>query len=167
MIPSTRTLSAELARDILGAKQLAHRHQARRAWTLLWGAFAGLSLASVLIVAGYLPDWTPHLLFAGFAAGVGFATLMLALGRNVLFSTGARCPECDHDWEIRRPPRDRSHDIMPNWASCPGCGVEMRTRVLEEFLHREAIQAGWLNTRVFDLPTQNAELDALVKPEKA
>jgi hypothetical protein len=155
-----RAMTAELARDILAAKQLARRHQARRAWTLLWGGVAGVSLASVVIVAGFLQEWTPYLLVGGLAAGLGFAALMLALGRNVLFATGARCPECDHDWELHRPPPGRPHDVMSNWAACPGCGVEMRSRVLEEFLQREALQGGWLHTRQFDLPTQSAELGA-------
>jgi hypothetical protein len=123
--------SPPLAKSALAAKRLAESNQTKR--NLVF--FAGIGMAILAFVAYIVTnervDVEPNNFVVAVAIGSVSAGLMLWRFSAYITPSLAACPNCGLSWEIKEGRYVPYSERMPLWDRCPGCGLPMRTALLE------------------------------------
>jgi len=125
------SLSSSVAEAALVAKRLAQRNRSKRNLVLLAGAL----LAVLCVVTYFLVAPTtavgPGAIVLAVAFGACAAGLVILRFSARLTPALASCPSCGQSWEIKEGRGVPYAERMPYWDKCPGCGLPMRTELLE------------------------------------
>lgn len=123
--------STPLAQSALAAKRLAESNRTKRN-LVFFAAIAMAVLAFVAyIVTNERADVEPSDLVVAVALGSVSAGLVLWRFSAHITPSLAACPTCGRSWEIKEGRSVPYAERMPLWDKCPGCGLPMRTALLE------------------------------------
>jgi hypothetical protein len=127
----TTPLSTSLATSALAAKRLAKKNQTRRNLVFLVGIAIALLALVAYIAAAQHTDVGPTSFVVAVALGSTSAGILLWRFSTRITPVLASCPSCGHSWEIKEGRSVPYAERMPLWDQCPGCGIPMRTALLE------------------------------------
>jgi len=133
-------VSPSVARNALNAKSLAGKNRTRRNLVLLSGVAVGVTLALIYFALAPTANAGFGWLLLAIAFGVSVSGVLLLKFPERITPILAKCPSCNHSWEIKEGRSVPYAERMPYWDKCPGCALPMRTELLQRL--SQSIEGG-------------------------